>query len=92
MRHFGWFEPAFLLRNRKTREPRMNNNGNELRGALFRNDAKQPGSKRPDHRGTVVVAGIEYRISGWINQSKDGKKSLALALTRAGHLQVRRKG
>ena len=48
---------------------------NTNRGALFRND-KQGNDKRPDYKGKVNVAGIEYRMSGWVRKTEDGKFKL----------------
>jgi hypothetical protein len=41
-------------------------------GSLFKNDRKQT-DRHPDYRGTVMVAGVEYWISSWIKQGKNGK-------------------
>jgi hypothetical protein len=49
------------------------------RGALFRNQDKQKESDR-DYSGSLNVGGIEYWISGWVRESKNGKKYLAIAL------------
>ena len=49
-------------------------------GALFRNERKQT-ETQPDFNGTVDVEGKEYYISGWVNESKNGKKYFKLALT-----------
>jgi hypothetical protein len=40
--------------------------------ALFKND-KGDNPKRPDYTGTANVDGIEFRISGWIREGKNGK-------------------
>ena len=40
--------------------------------ALFKND-KGDNPKRPDYAGTANVDGIEFRISGWIREGKNGK-------------------
>lgn len=50
----------------------MSDFDNTNRGALFRND-KQGNEKRPDYKGKVNVAGTDYRVSGWLRQSKDGQ-------------------
>jgi uncharacterized protein (DUF736 family) len=49
---------------------------NEMRFVLFRND-KEGNEKRPDYRGTTQVAGVPYKLSGWIKTDKNGKKFLA---------------
>lgn len=53
---------------------------NELRGALFRND-KGDNPARPDYRGRCQLAGIGYRISGWVRTSQAGQNFLSLAFT-----------
>ena len=50
----------------------MSDFDNTNRGALFRND-KQGNEKRPDYKGKINVAGTDYRVSGWLRQSKDGQ-------------------
>ena len=60
-------------------------------GVLFKND-KGDNPKRPDYRGSLAVAGVDYNISGWIRESKKtGDKFLSLKVeakdaykTRAG--------
>jgi len=53
---------------------------NELKGVLFRNDKKQS-DKHPDYKGNVQVAGVEYWLSAWVNERKDGKgKYMSLSL------------
>lgn len=49
---------------------------NEMRFALFEND-KAGNEKRPDRRGTAQINGVEYKLSGWIKTSKDGKRFLS---------------
>ena len=47
-------------------------------GVLFKND-KGNNPKRPDYRGSIAVAGVDYNISGWIRESKkSGDKFLSL--------------
>lgn len=38
---------------------------------LFVND-KGDNPKRPDRTGTLNVGGVEYKMSGWIRQGKNG--------------------
>ena len=56
---------------------------NEMRFALFKND-KDGNEKRPDYRGTMMIAGVEYDLSAWIKTSKNGNKFMA------GQVQPRR--
>jgi hypothetical protein len=54
---------------------------NRNRGALFRNDAKDPNDdKDRDYNGTLDVEGTEYWLSGWVRTSKNGKKYLSLSV------------
>ncbi len=46
-------------------------------GAMFVNDKKES-DKHPDRKGSAVVNGVEYWVSGWINESKNGSKYLSL--------------
>ena len=47
-------------------------------GVLFKND-KGDNPKRPDYRGSIAVAGVDYNISGWIRESKkSGDKFMSL--------------
>jgi uncharacterized protein (DUF736 family) len=52
----------------------------ELNGALFRNDKKEKPS-HPDYRGDCKIDGVDYRISGWIKESKNGGKFMSLSFT-----------
>lgn len=54
------------------------NNKYDMSGVLFKND-KGDNPKRPDYRGSITVAGVDYNISGWIKESqKTGDKFLSL--------------
>lgn len=46
---------------------------NTNRGALFINDRKTPGSKQPDYKGSINVAGVEYWLSGWVKDTSKGE-------------------
>lgn len=53
---------------------------NTNRGALFRND-KQGNEKRPDYRGSLNVDGVEFKLSAWIRDKKDGSgKFMSLSI------------
>lgn len=58
----------------------MTNNLNS--GALFTND-NPTSDKAPDYTGGVNVGGKEYKVAGWVNESKTeaGKTYLSLKLT-----------
>jgi hypothetical protein len=54
---------------------------NTNRGALFRNDDKDPNDDRDrDYNGTLDIEGTEYWVSGWVKTSKAGKKYLSLSV------------
>jgi hypothetical protein len=46
---------------------------NTNRGMLTRND-KQGNESRPDYRGSINVAGVEYWLSAWIREGREGTK------------------
>ena len=48
-------------------------------GVLFKND-KKLNDNHPDYKGSITVDGIEYWISSWIKQGKNGK-FMGLAVT-----------
>lgn len=49
-------------------------------GSLFVND-KGDNDKRPDRKGSLNVAGVDYWISGWLREG-NGKKFLSLKVER----------
>lgn len=55
---------------------------NTNRGALFINDKKEPGDKKPDRTGSLNVDGVEYFIDGWIRKSQAGATFLSLSVKR----------
>jgi len=42
-------------------------------GALFKNDKKESDS-HPDYKGSAMINGSDYWVSGWINTSNAGTK------------------
>ena len=53
---------------------------NNMRGVLFKNDQKG-NPKRPQYRGTIAVAGVDYNLSAWIRKSeKTGDSYMSLAV------------
>lgn len=52
---------------------------NNLRGFLMKNTEKEKDTQ-PDYKGSVVVDGVEYWLSGWIKTSKKGDKFMSLSL------------
>ena len=52
---------------------------NTNRGVLFRNDKKET-EKHPDFTGSIDVDGVDHYLSGWIKESKQGKKFFSLSI------------
>ena len=77
-RCFGAPPASVVLRRGETEMEYDNTN----RGALFRNDDKDPNDdKERDYSGTLDVEGTEYWLSGWVRTSKKtGKKYLSLSI------------
>ena len=77
-RCFGAPPASVVLRRGETEMEYDNRN----RGALFRNDDKDPNDdKERDYSGTLDVEGTEYWLSGWVRTSKkSGKKYLSLSI------------
>ena len=42
-------------------------------GSLWRNEKKEE-EKHADFKGTVMIDGVEYWQSAWVNSTKEGKK------------------
>jgi hypothetical protein len=47
-------------------------------GALFRNDKKEKPS-HPDYTGDIRVEGIDFKLAGWVKETRDGRKYLSLS-------------
>lgn len=54
---------------------------NTNKGVLFRDKDKPEGSKKPDYTGKLNVAGKDFRIAGWIKESKSGMKFLSISIS-----------
>ena len=54
---------------------------NENRGVLFPNKYKEDGDKKPNYTGSVDVQGEQWRLAAWENTSKNGVKSISLAVS-----------
>ncbi len=44
----------------------------ELTGSISKNKNKEK-NVQPDYRGSARIGGVEYWISGWVNEGPDGK-------------------
>ena len=56
----------------------MSEYDNTNSGVLFANNYKEDGDSRPDFVGSVDVNGTEYRLAGWKNTSKAGKRYISV--------------
>ena len=61
----------------------MSEYNNNNQGAIFRNDRKQKDTD-PEYKGSVTVGGIEYWVSVWVNETKDGRKYFSHKYTPKG--------
>ena len=52
---------------------------NTNRGALFIND-KRTQQNHPNYTGSINIEGVEYWLSGWTKESRNGKKFLSLSV------------
>lgn len=50
------------------------------RGVLFNNRDKKTEDKHPDYSGSINFNGVDCWLSGWIKESKDGKKFFSLSV------------
>lgn len=50
-------------------------------GSLFPNKDKKT-DNHPDRNGSVKIDGVEYWVSGWVKQDKNGNPWLSLAFKR----------
>jgi len=46
-------------------------------GAMFVNDKKES-ETHPDRKGSAMIGGVDYWVSGWLNESAKGAKYLSL--------------
>lgn len=47
-------------------------------GALFRNERKER-ENHPDYTGKAMIEGVEYWVSAWVKETRDGKKYFSMA-------------
>lgn len=52
----------------------------DMSGALFRNDRRTQ-DNHPNHTGTCMIDGKEYRVSAWVKTSGAGNKFFSMAFT-----------
>ena len=58
----------------------MTDYDNTNRGVLFKENEKKS-DNHPDYTGKVDVGGTEFRLAGWIKESRTGNKFLSLAVS-----------
>jgi hypothetical protein len=68
---------SILGRITKDRTETMAYEMRELNGSMFKNDTKT--GNQPDYKGSTLIDGKKYWISGWIKESAAGKKYLSLS-------------
>lgn len=49
-------------------------------GALFRNDKRET-EKHPEYTGKITIEGVEYYLSAWVNEMRNGQKYFAIKAT-----------
>ena len=52
---------------------------NENRGALWKNDRRDD-DKFPHYKGSLNVEGVDFWISAWLKEGKDGTKFMSLSI------------
>jgi single-stranded DNA-binding protein len=52
------------------------------RGALFKNNRKEQGDKKPEYTGSLNVGGVEYFLDAWLNKSKAGENYMSVSVKR----------
>jgi len=53
---------------------------NTNRGVLFNNKERKIKETDPDYSGSVNIKGVDFWLSGWIKESKEGKKYFSLSV------------
>lgn len=51
-----------------------------LSGSIFPNDKKNEAAQ-PDLRGSCLINGVQFWVSAWNRESRDGKKYIGLQFT-----------
>ena len=47
-------------------------------GSLFKND-KKDSDKHPDRKGSAMIGGVHYWVSGWVKQDRNGQPWMSLS-------------
>ena len=53
---------------------------NKNSGALFRNDKRET-EKHPEYTGKITIEGVEYYLSAWVNEMRNGQKYYSIKAT-----------
>jgi hypothetical protein len=53
---------------------------NKNSGALFRNDKRET-EKHPEYTGKITIEGVEYYLSAWVNEMRNGQKYFSIKAT-----------
>ena len=61
---------------------------NENRGALWKNDRRDD-EKFPHYKGSLNVEGVDFWISAWLKESKDGTKFMSLSIKSKDQKEVK---
>lgn len=56
-------------------------------GSMFHNDRKES-ANHPDAKGSAMIDGVEYWVSGWNKKTQEGKNWRSLAFTRKDQQQA----
>lgn len=60
----------------------MSNFDNTNRGALFKNDRKEAGDKKPEYTGSLNVEGVEFFLDAWLKKSAAGVSFMSVSVKR----------
>ena len=58
----------------------MSNFDNTNRGALFKNDRKEAGDKKPEYTGSLNVEGVEFFLDAWLKKSAAGVSFMSVSV------------
>ena len=53
---------------------------NKNSGALFRNDKRET-ERHPEYTGKITIEGVEYYLSAWVNEMRNGQKYFSIKAT-----------
>jgi hypothetical protein len=61
---------------------------NTNRGSLFNNERRDD-EKFPHYKGSLNVEGVDFWISAWLKESKDGAKFMSLSIKAKDQKEVK---